>query len=614
MNDEAQRWREKYLQLVEQQEQLEARWEQRVDLLRRSLVRSSIAVEGADAAVERCLQEMREILRDGDLDDGLSNLVPRLEKAVLDSERNRQERAVQLAEALHRLVAHLQALPLPAEVRKPLKRFARQLDQRAAQLCEIPALLSELSVLQEQALSLQIDSAVQRGGLLRRLFGGRGEPLAEPAVAEPAALALAAAGECAVVAESPAAVPLEPMPDADEAGPVLESVDPPLLAPLPVDPPEQDEEVVGSEAPQETVNDAEHALPVSPEPAYSVVAERVEATLNGLLDGMHLPEQYQPQLQTLRERIQRGLNWYELVPVLDDLAVLMIAVSDLGQREFENYLRTLNERLAAMQDNLLAAHEGHAQNREAAQALDAELREQVGGLQSSMRQATDLPSLKQVVQARLDGLLDTVDSYERQRSEHERTLGERLQQLVGRVGSLEQAARSLRGNLEEQRQKALQDTLTGLPNRAAWNERLDLEFARWQRHGGDLLLAVLDVDHFKRVNDGYGHLAGDRVLKIIGGELRKRLRKTDFIARFGGEEFVLLLPGTTAEAGQQLLEVLRQSIEACPFHFKGERVQVTLSAGLSVFAVGDTPERAFERADHALYRAKDVGRNRIATA
>ena len=85
MSEEAERWKEKYLQLAERQEQLDARWEQRVDLLRRSLVRSSLAVEGADPAVERCLQQMREVLRDGDLDDGLGQLVPRLEKAVLDS-------------------------------------------------------------------------------------------------------------------------------------------------------------------------------------------------------------------------------------------------------------------------------------------------------------------------------------------------------------------------------------------------------------------------------------------------------------------------------------------------------------------------------------------------
>ncbi|AGA84799.1 GGDEF domain-containing protein [Stutzerimonas stutzeri] len=632
MSEEAERWKEKYLQLVERQDQLEARWEQRVDLLRRSLVRSSLAVEGADPAVERCLHAMREVLREGDLDDGLSQLVPRLEKAVLDSERYRQERAVRLTEALHRLVAQLLALSPPPELRKPIKRFAKQLDQRAAQLRELPGLLGELSVLQGQVLTLQEDAAPQQGGFLKRLFGGRDSQLAaiplETAIpaglSAPAEVTLAAeavvGGETAVASAATEAVvavvaPIlaEPANDEQQAvEPVSSAAEPDADAVEAGADADADAELapVAEPLPPESA----YALPDSPEPAFSVVADRVEATLSNLLDNLHLPEQHQPQLQTLRARIQHGLNWYELVPVLDDLAMLMIAFSDQGQRDFESYLQTLNERLSAMQENLLAAHQGHSEGRDAAQALDEELREQVGGLQHSMRQATDLTSLKKVVEARLDGLLDTVDTYRQQRSQQEQKLGERLQQLVSRVGSLEQAARGLRGHLEEQRQKALQDPLTGLPNRAAWNERLDLEFARWQRYGGDLLLAVLDVDHFKRVNDGYGHLAGDRVLKIIGSELRKRLRKTDFIARFGGEEFVVLLPNTPYEAGQQLMDALRDSISNCPFHFKGERIVITLSAGLTAFGEDDTTERAFERADGALYRAKNAGRNRVELA
>ncbi|WP_312955536.1 GGDEF domain-containing protein [Pseudomonas songnenensis] len=623
MTEEAERWKEKYLQLVERQDQLEARWEQRVDLLRRSLVRSSLAVEGADPAVERCLHAMREVLREGDLDDGLSQLVPRLEKAVLDSERYRQERAVRLTEALHRLVSQLLALSPPSELRKPLKRFAKQLDQRASQLRELPGLLGELSLLQGQVLTLQEGMAPQQSGFLKRLFGGRDSQLA--AATLQTATPVGASVPAEVTVEAEVVVGSETAVASAETEPGVT-----VSLPEPTDDERQAVEPVSAAAEPdvaESVADAElppvaeplrqesaYALPDSPEPAFSVVAERVEATLSNLLDNLHLPEQHQPQLQTLRARIQHGLNWYELVPVLDDLAMLMIAFSDQGQRDFESYLQTLNERLSAMQENLLAAHQGHSEGRDAAQALDEELREQVGGLQHSMRQATDLTSLKKVVEARLDGLLDTVDTYRQQRSQQEQKLGERLQQLVSRVGSLEQAARGLRGHLEEQRQKALQDPLTGLPNRAAWNERLDLEFARWQRYGGDLLLAVLDVDHFKRINDGYGHLAGDRVLKIIGSELRKRLRKTDFIARFGGEEFVVLLPNTPYEAGQQLMDALRDSISNCPFHFKGERVVITLSAGLTAFGQDDTTERAFERADGALYRAKNAGRNRVELA
>ncbi|WP_313290234.1 GGDEF domain-containing protein [Stutzerimonas nitrititolerans] len=604
---EAQRWKEKYLQALERQEQLEERWEARLDLLRRSLVRSSFAVEGGDPAVERCMQQLRAVLREGDLDDGLSALVPRLESAVLNGERERHERVARLIGALQRLVEQLLALTPPNEVRKSLKRYARQAEKRAAQASELPALLGELAGLQAQTLAVQDSSEKRVDGLLQRLFGHGQRALAEQA------------------AEAPVPQVAEPHAERTETVQVVcattrrDDFDWSLLLdqlPMPAALFDEPEPAAPQEAEEQPAADAasdegHYALPMMSEQAYSAIAEHVQATLFGLLDDLQLPESHGPQAAALRERVERGLNWYELVPVLDDLAVLMRAATSESQREFENYLQSLNERLSTMQDNLSAAHEGVAQSQEAARVLDDELRQHVGGLRHSVLEANDLASLKQAVRTRLDGLLATADAYQQRHSQHENQLGERLQQLVGRVTSLEQAASGLRQRLEEQRQLALVDTLTELPNRAAWDERLEVEVARWQRYGGELLLAVLDVDHFKRINDDFGHLAGDRVLKIIAGELRKRLRKTDFIARFGGEEFALLLPHTPLPEGLRLLDTLRQGIEQCPFHFKGEPVTVTLSGGLGRFAEGETLEQVFERADHALYAAKDAGRNRI---
>jgi len=604
---EAQRWKEKYLQALERQEQLEERWEARLDLLRRSLVRSSFAVEGGDPAVERCMQQLRAVLREGDLDDGLSALVPRLESAVLNGERERHERVARLIGELQRLVEQLLALTPPNEVRKSLKRYARQAEKRAAQASELPALLGELAGLQAQTLAVQDSSEKRADGLLQRLFGHGQRTLAEqvaeapvPQVAEPHA----------ETTETVQVVCATTRRDDFDWSLLLDQLPMPAALfdePEPAAPQEAEEQPAADAAPDE----GHYALPMMSEQAYSAIAEHVQATLFGLLDDLQLPESHGPQAAALRERVERGLNWYELVPVLDDLAVLMRAATSESQREFENYLQSLNERLSTMQDNLSAAHEGVAQSQEAARVLDDELRQHVGGLRHSVLEANDLASLKQAVRTRLDGLLATADAYQQRHSQHESQLGERLQQLVGRVTSLEQAASGLRQRLEEQRQLALVDMLTELPNRAAWDERLEVEVARWQRYGGELLLAVLDVDHFKRINDDFGHLAGDRVLKIIAGELRKRLRKTDFIARFGGEEFALLLPHTPLPEGLRLLDTLRQGIEQCPFHFKGEPVTVTLSGGLGRFAEGETLEQVFERADHALYAAKDAGRNRI---
>ncbi|WP_207885838.1 GGDEF domain-containing protein [Pseudomonas sp. 30_B] len=612
------RWKQKYLDNLEQQEKLERRWNARVDLLRRGLVRSSLAAEGSDKAVDACMKELREVLRRDEMDAGLARLIPQLERAVLDSEQRRQQRIEQNIAALSQLAQQLLALELPGEVRKPLKSFARDIAARASSSRELPALLSELSGLQRRVLEHFYGAGgEQRPGLLQRLFGGREaaadapeEPLAATvAVAEATVLGEAVAHQ----AESLAPAPVEPV--AEQANvatsPVIAEVPavspgvtsaPALLDSLPLPP-----GLFGE--PAEAADP--YALPARPEPGYSAVAPHIEASLLHLLDEMHLPMTHQPQADALRTRIHGSLNWYELVPVLDDLAALVLSLNDSGQREFEGYLHQLNERLGAFLDGLQAVHDNHAGASSSARSLDDTLREHVSGLKDSVLEATDLESLKRHVESRLQGLVGTMDQFREEREAREREVGERIQSLMTRVASMEAEAQTFKANIEDQRQKAMTDALTGLPNRAALIERLEQEVARWERSGGDLLLAIMDVDHFKRINDDFGHLAGDKVLKIIATELSKRLRKTDFIARFGGEEFVVLLPATPLEGGQRLLDLLRGAVEACPFHFKGERLVITCSAGLTAFRAGERGDVAFERADQALYRAKRGGRNRL---
>ncbi|MBP8236401.1 MAG: diguanylate cyclase [Pseudomonas sp.] len=620
MTDDAQRWKSKYLESLEQQEKLERRWEARLDLLRRGLVRSSLAGEGSDKSVDQCMQELRDTLRRDDIDSGLAALIPRLEKAVLDSEKRRQDRIEQNISGVTNLTSQLLALEPPREVRKALKQFAKRIEERASQPRELPALLSELSSLQQQALAaFDGDAATSRPGLLQRLFGGK-ETDAAATVAEqptdaPAPVPMAAAAEpvqalAAETVASVAAVPAVPAPVEtvevrDVEAPAAEHASPSPAAPV------TSPAVVETPTAPLAEGDPAYALPEIPEPGYSAVAPHIGESLTSLLDELELPERHKPQGEALRQRVMGGLNWYELVAVLDDLAVLILAVTDSGQREFASYLKQLNERLASFLSTLTEAHEGYSESVESAHTFNQELREQVSGLQASVQEAVDLHSLKQSLEARLDVLLNTVSEHQKHRDGREEEVAQRLQSLTQKVADMEQEAQSFRDHLEEQRQKALIDPLTGLPNRAGWGERLELEMARWKRYGGELALAVLDIDHFKRINDGYGHLAGDKVLKIIAGELAKRLRKTDFIARFGGEEFVLLIPSTPLEGGRQLLQTLLDGVEQCPFHFRGERVTITLSAGLTSFVSGESSEKVFERADQALYRAKSGGRNRV---
>ncbi|AYG42872.1 GGDEF domain-containing protein [Pseudomonas sp. Leaf58] len=651
MTEEAERWKEKYLKSIEQQEKLERRWDARFDLLRRGLVRSTLAAEGSDKVVDQCMKEMREVIRSDNVDAGLAGLIPRLEKAVLDSEQRRETRMNQVSDALTALVDQLQGLPLPSDISRPLKKLAKKLDGGVAQSRDLPPLLGELSGLQGRALSaLGKPGEETRPGFLQRLFGSReddaqDEPALVPVLvpaAETPPHAAAGSVDVAQPDEVDALLPLpgpatEPVvaPEFEAFGPAL--IDTPDTSPAPRSQPLQDEvpgeilgpgvgemlrpEAAGSELlaktePLQTLEetfgeDGPYALPYAVEPPYSQVAAHIEQTLIGLLDDLSLPERHKAQALEMRERVARGLNWYELIPVLDDLAVLMLAITDSGQHEFETYLQQLNERLEGFQSHLHEASAGHADNSSAARELDTQLREHVDGLQSSVQGAADVDSLKHILENRLEGLLVTMDAHKHERDRREHELAGRLQGLAERVANMEHEALGYREHLEEQRQKALLDPLTGLPNRAAWSERVEREIIEWQENGGHLAMAILDLDHFKRINDSYGHLAGDKVLKIVADQLRKRLRGRDFIARFGGEEFVLLLPQTTPAAAAQVAEVLRATIEACPFHFKGERVVITTSIGLGAFRSGERGDQVLKRADAALYRAKELGRNRV---
>lgn len=153
------------------------------------------------------------------------------------------------------------------------------------------------------------------------------------------------------------------------------------------------------------------------------------------------------------------------------------------------------------------------------------------------------------------------------------------------------------------------DDLTGLANRRRLMQRLDEEMSRARRHGGVLTLLLLDLDHFKRVNDTWGHLKGDQVLREIATLCRETLRHEDVVARFGGEEMAILLPLTPLENGLRLAERLRQNIAEHDYGI--QQGSVTASLGVAEYADGDTIDTLIERADRGLYAAKHEGRNRV---
>jgi diguanylate cyclase (GGDEF)-like protein len=156
------------------------------------------------------------------------------------------------------------------------------------------------------------------------------------------------------------------------------------------------------------------------------------------------------------------------------------------------------------------------------------------------------------------------------------------------------------------------DPLTGLPNRRALMDRLQMEWARRQRQGGDLSFIMADIDCFKRINDTYGHSLGDKVLQEVAKTIAGQCRQSDLPARYGGEEFAIVVPDETVSAAVHLAERCRREIENVNLPAKGEPLRPTASFGVAGAAEVSSPELLVERADQAMYQAKAAGRNKVA--
>ena len=164
---------------------------------------------------------------------------------------------------------------------------------------------------------------------------------------------------------------------------------------------------------------------------------------------------------------------------------------------------------------------------------------------------------------------------------------------------------------DQMQQQSITDGLTGLFNHRHFMDRLQEEVERADRYQGHLSFIFFDIDHFKTFNDAHGHQAGDEVLRVLGAELSKHIRKIDTAARYGGEEFAVIAPGIDLEKARVLAEHIAERVRALKVEFEGKQLTVTISVGISTFRPEDTITTLVKRADDALYEAKNAGRDQI---
>lgn len=363
----------------------------------------------------------------------------------------------------------------------------------------------------------------------------------------------------------------------------------------------------------QSLDDSNAPLPVPVEIPVTLNDDRVRALLSALLSELKRDPELVTRADEIDAKLSESMTPDQLSDVLGSLNEMVaqrIQRIETAKQEIEVLLSHMVGKLDEIGQFVAEQNQSQTQSQASSETLSVQLVGEMKAMGESVDAAGDLQQIRHQVRNRLDSIERHLQAFREREATLTAAVRARNEQMRERIAELEGEAKRLHGQLKDEQRLSTLDALTQIPNRAAYETRIDEEMKRWHRFKQPTCIAVWDVDHFKRINDSYGHRAGDRVIRTVAECLASRVRSTDFIARYGGEEFVGIFPGTTLESAARLMDDLRQAISKIGFHFRGAPVSITVSSGITAFLPGDSAGAAFDRADKALYQAKESGRNR----
>ncbi|MGF1726049.1 diguanylate cyclase [Photobacterium nomapromontoriensis] len=337
---------------------------------------------------------------------------------------------------------------------------------------------------------------------------------------------------------------------------------------------------------------------------------KLTSELQNLISELDFDGDAGDKLLSIRNQLLHGVEPSTLIELSLSVLRLVLDGTHHERRSSQQFLEQLNSDLAKLQrttqqsadqSNVIYDHRTEMTN---------ELASLAGSIRTGLQEQRNLdnwrPELTELTKELLV-LAERNKALEKREAE----LLEQLNHNESKIFSLYEQTQDYRQRLHDQERRMFLDNLTSVYNRAALNERLELEYRRWLRYQHPLCVAMIDIDGFKGINENFGHFAGDKVLKIIARTLNKNLEDTDFIARFGDDEFVLILPDVTEEHRNKRLSNIREAVTQLPFRFRDKNVTISVSVGATIFEGNDTPTDIIERTEKALFSARSTGVNRL---
>lgn len=357
--------------------------------------------------------------------------------------------------------------------------------------------------------------------------------------------------------------------------------------------------------------------PLDPVRANPVDEERIRAILVALLVELRRDAELTGSVDALDSKLTSAMTHEQLPDVLSGVTELVarrIQRIEHAKEEIEVLLAHMVGKLDEIGQFVAEQNRSQSESQASSATLNIQLVDEMKAMGDSVESASDVQQIRVQVRGRLESIDRHLQAFRVRETALADAMHTRNEQMHSRIAELEREANRLQTQLKNEQRRSTLDVLTRIPNRLAYEQRVEEELQRWQRFRQPTCIAVWDVDHFKRVNDTYGHRAGDRVLRAVADCLKRRIRGTDFLARYGGEEFVMILSGTQLDDAVNLINDMRTAIPTLGFHFRGTPVSITVSIGVTPLLPGDTSSAAFDRADKALYRAKGSGRDRCVSS
>jgi len=349
----------------------------------------------------------------------------------------------------------------------------------------------------------------------------------------------------------------------------------------------------------------------------TIYIEHLKTAYHGIIEELrlNLGQKYLQKTTEISKLISQSDNFNELRAARKKmLSLIQEFINSINSERAlsAEFIREISQRIMDIETLMLASFAYVDNTFEANEVFQTNLDKHMDALQNSVNFSKTLEALKDEVVSQLDLFAIAIADKKKQDRHVKTQMDKKLASFRQVVKLMKNKTFSAEKNAESLEQELLKDALTGIFNRRAYDQRAKSEMQRYLRYQTDFSVILFDIDHFKQINDQYGHATGDRCLKEIISRVKPIIRETDFLARYGGEEFIILLPETTGDNALIVSEKLKSVVENIEFLHKGDPIKITISAGVSQAKPGDSNYgNIFDRTDQALYQAKNTGRNRV---